>query len=68
MPRNLSCARGHPGAVFLFQIASTFTMTTGRSVILTNRASARSVFWAVGSSATFGTGCSFYRNLLAQSI
>jgi hypothetical protein len=43
-------------------------MTTGRSVILTNGASARSVFWAVGSSATFGTGCSFYRNLLAQSI
>ena len=62
-------ARGHSEAVFLFQIASTFTMTTGRSVILTNGAQARNVFWAVGSSATFGTGCSFYGNLLAhQSI
>ena len=62
-------ARGHPGAVFLFQIASKFTMTTGRSVILSNGAQARNVFWATGSSATFGTGCSFYGNLLAhQSI
>jgi len=62
-------ARGHPGAVFLFQIASKFTMTTGRRVILTNGARARNVFWAVGSSATFGTSCSFYGNLLAhQSI
>jgi hypothetical protein len=42
-------ARGDVDAVFLFQIASTFTMTTGRRVILTNRAKARNVFWAVGS-------------------
>jgi len=62
-------ARGHLGAVFLFQIASKFTMTTGRQVILTNGARARNVFWAVGSSATFGTGCSFYGNLLVhQSV
>jgi hypothetical protein len=44
-------------------------MTTGRRVILTNGAKARNVFWAVGSSVTFGTGCSFYGNILAhQSI
>lgn len=62
-------ARGHSHAVFIFQIASKFTMTTGRSVILTNGAQARNVFWATGSSATFGTGCSFYGNLIAhQSI
>jgi hypothetical protein len=62
-------ARGHSGAIFLFQVASTFTMTTGRSVILTNGAKASNVFWAVGSSATFGTGCSFYGNLIVhQSI
>jgi hypothetical protein len=59
-------ARGHSGAVFLFQIGSTFTMTTGLRVILTNGAKARNVFWAVGSSATFGTSCSFYGNLLVQ--
>jgi len=62
-------ARGHPRAVFIFQVASKFSMTTGRSVILTNGARARNVFWATGSSATFGTGCSFYGTLLAhQSI
>ncbi len=62
-------ARGHSKAVFLFQIASKFNMTTGRRVILTNGARAGNVFWAVGSSATFGTGCSFYGNILAhQSI
>jgi hypothetical protein len=59
-------ARGHSEAVFLFQIASTFTMTTGRRVILTNGARARNVFWAVGSSVTFGTGCFFYGNLLVH--
>jgi hypothetical protein len=59
-------ARGHSGAVFLFQIGSTFTMTTGLRVVLTNGASARNVFWAVGSSATFGTSCFFYGNLLVQ--
>jgi hypothetical protein len=62
-------ARGHSDAVFVFQIASKFTMSTGRSVVLTNGARARNVFWAVGSSATFGTGCSFDGSVLAhQSI
>jgi hypothetical protein len=61
--------RGNSDAVFIFQIASKFTTTTGRMVILTNGAHARNVFWAVGSSATLGTGCSFYGNLLVhQSI
>ena len=62
-------ARGDSDAVFIFQIASKFTMTTGRMVILTHGARARNIFWAVGSSATLGTGCSFYGNLLVhQSI
>jgi hypothetical protein len=59
-------AGGQPDAVFVIQMASTFTMTTGRKVILTNGARARNVFWAVGSSATLGTGCSFYGNLLVH--
>lgn len=62
-------ARGNSDAVFIFQIASKFTTTSGRMVILTNGAHARNIFWAVGSSATLGTGCSFYGNLLVhQSI
>jgi uncharacterized Zn-binding protein involved in type VI secretion len=61
--------RGNANAVFIFQMASTLTMTKGRRVILTNGAVARNVFWAVGSSATLGTNCSFRGNLLVhQSI
>jgi hypothetical protein len=61
--------RGNVNAVFIFQMGSSFTMTTGRRVIMTNGARARNVFWAVGSSATLGTKCSFYGNLLVrQSI
>jgi|SRR6185312_3646428 len=55
---------GNTKAVFLFQMASTFTMTAGRKVILTHGARAKNIFWAVGSSATFGTNCSVYGNLL----
>ncbi len=59
-------ARGDSRAVWIFQTASTFTMTTGRAIILTNGASAKHIFWAVGSSATLGTGCTFYGNILSH--
>ena len=58
---------GDANAVYVFQMASTFNMTTGRRVILTNGARAANIFWAVGSSATLGTGCSFYGNLLVYA-
>jgi hypothetical protein len=62
-------ARGNSNGIFIIQMASTFTMTTGRMVILTNGAKAGNIFWAVGSSATLGTGCTFMGNLLvSQSI
>lgn len=58
-------AQGDANAVFLFQMASTFTMTTGRQVILTGGATAANVFWQVGSSATLGTGSVFKGTVLA---
>src|ERR1051326_5336421 len=48
-------ARGNPNAVFIIQIASSFTTTSGRQVILAGGALASNIFWQVGSSATFGT-------------
>ena len=57
--------RGNPGAVFIFQMATTLTTTSGRQVILTNGASAANVFWQVGSSATPGTTTIFKGNILA---
>jgi Ice-binding-like len=60
---------GKSNACWVFQMASTFTMTTGRKIILTNGANAGNIFWAVGSSATLGTGADFYGNILShQSI
>jgi hypothetical protein len=48
-------ALGDPDAIFIFQMASTFTTTSGRQVILAGGATAGNEFWQVGSSATLGT-------------
>lgn len=62
-------ARGDANAVFIIQIASSLTTTSGRKVILTNGAMASNIFWQVGSSATFGTTSVFKGTIMAmQSI
>ncbi len=48
-------AMGDANAVFIIQIASTLTTTSGRKVILTGGAVPSHIFWQVGTSATFGT-------------
>jgi hypothetical protein len=48
-------ARGDTNAVFIFQMASTLTTTSGRQVVLSGGARAANIFWQVGSSATLGT-------------
>ena len=62
-------AKGDPDAVFILQMATTLTTTSGRKVILAGGALASNIFWQVGSSATFGTTSSFKGTILAmQSI
>jgi hypothetical protein len=62
-------AQGDANAVFIFQMASSFTVTSGRQVILSGGAKAANIFWQVGSSATIGTRAIFKGNILAdQSI
>ena len=62
-------AQGDANAVFIFQMASTMTTTSGRAVILAGGAKASNVFWQVGSSATLGTTSVFKGTILAnQSI
>lgn len=62
-------ALGNPDAVFIIQIASAFTATSGRQVILAGGAQASNIFWQVGSSATFGTTSVFKGTIIAlQSI
>jgi hypothetical protein len=62
-------AKGNASAVFIIQIASTLTTTSGRQVILSGGALVSNIFWQVGSSATFGTTSVFKGTILAmQSI
>ena len=60
-------AQGDATAVFIFQMASSLTTTSGRKVILTGGAKATNVFWQVGSSATLGTGSDMRGTVLAQA-
>ncbi len=59
-------AQGDDTAVFIFQMASTLTTTSGRQVILTNGAQAKNVFWQVGTSATFGSTSVFAGTVMAD--
>jgi hypothetical protein len=62
-------AKGNASAVFIIQIASALTVTSGRQVILAGGALASNIFWQVGSSATFGTTSVFQGTVMAmQSI
>jgi hypothetical protein len=62
-------AKGDANAVFIFQMASTLTTTSGRAVVLSGGAKASNVFWQVGSSATLGTTSVFKGTIMAnQSI
>ena len=56
---------GNPNAVFIFQIASSFTVGVGRNVILSNGAQASNVFWQVGSSATLNSNCNVSGDIVA---
>lgn len=60
---------GDANAVWIFQMGSTFTMTSGRQVFLTGSGRAANVYWEVGSSATIGSTAVIVGNLMAdQSI
>lgn len=62
-------AKGNSSAVFIIQIASTLTTTSGRKVILSGGALASNIFWQVGTSATIGTTSVFKGTIMAdQSI
>ena len=58
-------AGGNPNAVFIFQIASSFTVAVGRSVILSGGAQASRITWQVGSSATVNSNANVSGNIIA---
>src|SRR5688572_12347796 len=59
-------AQGNVNAVFIFQMGSTLTTTSGRQVILSGGAKAANIFWQVGSSATLGTTSVFKGTIMAD--
>ena len=60
-------AQGDTNAVFIFQMPSTLTTTSGRQVILSGGARAANIYWQVGSSATLGSSSVFKGSILALS-
>ncbi len=59
-------AQGDANAVFIFQMASTLTTTSGRQVTLSGGAKSTNVFWQVGTSATLGTTSAFQGTIMAD--
>jgi hypothetical protein len=55
----------HGSGVYIFQVASALTVSSGGTVVLSGGATADNVFWQVGSSATLGTTASFKGTILA---
>ncbi len=55
---------GDPEASFVFQIGTTLTTASGSSVNVLGGPD-NNIFWAIGSSATFGTTTAFTGNVLA---
>jgi ice-binding like protein len=56
---------GPAGSIWVFKIGSTLTTAVNSSVAVTGGARDTDVYWAVGSSATLGTGTAFTGNILA---
>ena len=54
---------GDPNAVFIFQAGT--GLTTAGNILLINGASAKNVYWQVGSSATIGTASQWKGNIVA---
>lgn len=58
---------GDPFSEFIFQIGSTLTTASASSVMAINGGPWGNVYWAVGSSATLGTGTSFIGSIIADA-
>ena len=55
----------HGNGVYIFQVGSALTVSTGGTIVLSGGATAANVFWQVGSSATLGTAADFKGTIMA---
>ena len=60
-------ARGNSDAQWIFQAGSSLITSPFTSVILTNGAQAKNVYWKVGSSATIGYSSNFVGTIIAYA-
>ncbi len=58
---------GHSDAVFVIQMASTLTTSSGSHIVLIGGAQASNIIWQVGSSATLGTNSVFKGTIMANT-
>lgn len=59
---------GDLNAVWIFQVASDFTMGNALHIVLTNGANARNIFWQVGGHALIGTTSVFSGTIMAYAF
>jgi hypothetical protein len=59
--------QGDPNAVWIFQIASTLTISANLSTTMIGGGNACNVYWQVGSSATINGGAQLEGNVFAQA-
>lgn len=60
-------AQGDATAVWIFQCKAGFDATSGTSIVLSGGAKAANVYWAVASTASFGTTVSFVGTVMAEA-
>jgi len=58
---------GGPNDIWIFQVAGTLSISSGKKVILSGGAQAKNVFWQVAGKTTLGTSSVFNGNVLDQT-
>ena len=59
--------RGHPDAVFIFQIGAAFSAAASSHVVLTNGTQAKNVFWQVNGAGAIGATADFAGTMMTAA-
>ncbi len=54
--------------IWIFQIAETLDISSGKQIILSDGAQAKNIFWQVGGQTTLGTTSKFSGNILSKTL
>ena len=66
IPTNVTLS-GNSNAIWIFEIAGTLNISSGKKVILTGGAQAKNIFWQVAGATTLGTNSAFNGNILDKA-